>query len=141
MSTSRVETLDELVAAARLARTFAQDLSGRRIGSGEPPESLNVQIGLALHTADESRFAVDIQLAFADPNADYQVTIRSEYEGVGLENLNPDIGLEFAREFAYPTAYPYLREAVANLALRMNAPIPGLQGSPPVFELQPNADD
>ncbi len=126
----KVETVEELVGLVELVALRTFEISGRRDESdGETGEDADPEVPYAInlresHDSDgiETRFRITVNASGAELVAEVGVAYSFDQP---LE-VAPRAIRDFLVRVAVMAAYPFLREAVATTAARMEIPVPVL---------------
>lgn len=117
------ESLLRLVSSAELSAIAFLELSAARVeGDDRHETTVNPRFQLGIDTdADTRRFRVRLTVEVETPAGTVTATAAAAYEAPSAEpdELAPSVIVEYANEVAVMTLLPYLRHAVADMAVRV----------------------
>lgn len=125
----RVTAIEDLVGLADLVGVRWYEVSGRRTEDGDPaaelPERTDLDLVVLEHHSPvqlEARFKATATGPVADFTVDFSILYRFD------EAIDPSTAVvqDFLEKVAVMAAWPFLREAVATTAARMELPVPVL---------------
>ena len=124
-----ITAIEDLVGLADLVGVRWYEVSGRRTEEGEPagdpPDRTDLNLVVLEHHSPEqleARFKATATGPEADFTVDFSILYRFD------EAIDPSAGVvrDFLEKVAVMAAWPFLREAVATTAARMELPVPVL---------------
>lgn len=122
----KLETIHELVEVAELSGVRFEELSSRRPEKDrERPEDTPVGMEVRHHQGPES-LVVRFRMTVTHPQADYVAEVGTYFTLSEPVEFSTDIVVEFIERVAVMAAYPFLREAIATMAARLEVDVPML---------------
>lgn len=100
------------------------EISGRRLPEDRPDDMLfALEIQQRHH---ESTFEIRFKLGVTHPQADYVIDVASIYGSTEPITFGDALATEFIEKVAVMAVYPFLREALASTAARLELSVPML---------------
>jgi hypothetical protein len=135
----RIDEMDELQRLAKVQDITYFELHGRRRDGFDA--SPKVQQGTdVLQYAVDSSLSVRFRTSVQSPDGTYIVDLSVEFEFSEPVEFDPDVMRAFASTIAFRIAYPFIREALRDMASKLGLKRPMLPLLPPddVGESEPS---
>ena len=120
-----VATIEEMVAELNLAQIQFYELGiiyeDGHVSDGQPTD-VKVEIVTSIRRQDDG---IDFRARFTLPYPSGQVVVdaAAQYNSAGPRIFDEDATYEFADNIALMTLFPYIRQAVNDLGIRVGSPI------------------
>jgi hypothetical protein len=123
--TTELQTIADLVSALELSGVHYVEISARRVWDRDADTEAAFEMAVQTRV-DPTTFAQRFRLAMGHLVADYIVEVETIYTATSPITFKEEAGHEFIERVAVMAAYPFIREAVATSAARLEVEVPVL---------------
>lgn len=120
----RVTDIHELISIVDLAGIRFDEVSARRLEEDAEPEQ-GFEMGVE-NQRSSGHLGVRFRLSSTNDGTEYVVVVATRYVLEEPVEVDEEVMVEFVERVAVMAAYPFLREATATLAARLEVDVPML---------------